>query len=236
MTYQYARFTFAGVELDGFKSDDGEYFLNQTQVGLLIEKDDNSFLRWIEAKSTVKKYGVIETIAFRIPGENSWKLVKTDWATKYLFHWFKKDCELAETLLNNLVKSSFDVMIENAIKPVTGEVVARLMNQGVEWESSREFTKSIHSSFQNSAIVKGHPASSVHDRITKLVSGFTAQEARESLALIGINPTIGLDYQQDSEILRLIGCIKLRYSGLKAGTWTEQVDRAYEMVTGRKAN
>lgn len=55
-------------------------------------------------------------------------------------------------------------------------------------------------------------------------------------ALIGINPTIGLDYQQDSEILRLIGCIKLRYSGLKAGTWTEQVDRAYEMVTGRKAN
>lgn len=111
-------------------------------------KDRSSFPQWIEAKSTVKEYGVIETIAFRIPGENSWKLVKTDWAVEYLLHWNGKDCKEAKTLLSSLVKSSFNVMIENAIKPVTGEVVARLMNQGVEWENSREFTKSIHSSFQ----------------------------------------------------------------------------------------
>jgi len=236
MTYQITEFTFAGLTLTGFKSVDGHYYLNQTQIGALIGKDDKSFSRWSRSKQITKKYGDIEIIPYAIPGENHWKIVETQWASKYLLHWIKNGDERAEELMDALTESSFNVMIENSIAPIEAEKVSELTGSvPLMWGESREFTKQIHMPFQNSCIAKGHPAAKVHDLITTLVSGKTAEQARKQLELVNGDELIGLNHQSNPEILRTIGAVKLRYAGLKAGTWEEQVKRAYEMVTGIKA-
>lgn len=226
----HTSFQFAGMMIDGFKMD-GEYFLSQTQISKMIGKDDNSFLRWINSVHSKKKYGEVKPIRLSIPGQNHWKVFKTEWAVKYLLHWTAKGEDAALELVEQLTKASFDVMIENSIKPIEAEKVNELIpSYSPSWKLSREYSKSIHAAFVQACKQKGHPGAQVHDYITMLVCGQTASDARENNPLIGEDETIGLDHQPSPEDLETIANIKLRYAGLTKGTWKEQVERAYKSV------
>ena len=95
-----------------------------------------------------------------------------------------------------------------------------------QWQEVRDICRSTHNDFQNACLAKGHSAKAVHDLITKKITGYTAQQARDSLVLIEGDDTIGLNHQPSPLQLEQIAKAKRLYTTYRKGSWTEQVLRA----------
>lgn len=96
-----------------------------------------------------------------------------------------------------------------------------------DWLSSRQDCRSVHASFNNFCQLMKYPANHVHDRLTTHIFGQTKRQALASNNLIGFDPTIGLDYQEDIDGLQQVARMKVKLQGYRKGTWMERVDRAY---------
>jgi hypothetical protein len=95
------------------------------------------------------------------------------------------------------------------------------------WQEVREMARVSHSAFQNSCKRYGYNASAVHDAMTVLIFGDTAEQARaKALVEDTLDPEIGLNHQEDILKMRLLYQTKLKFSNLLKGTWQEKVERA----------
>lgn len=102
----------------------------------------------------------------------------------------------------------------------------------LEWHIVREYARGVHSGFKNACYEKLHPGNLVHDYMTVLIFGDTAEAARMK-ALVDSNdpPEIGLNHQEDIKGMRLLAKAKVKYTNKKTGTWQQQVEWAVRAAT-----
>ncbi len=95
------------------------------------------------------------------------------------------------------------------------------------WREVRDETKAGHQEFVRACRAKRHPGAKVHDLITKLITGYTADEARQ-LPLVDpeTDETIGLNHQPSDGQLAQIALAKQLYCGYTKGSWQDQCRRA----------
>lgn len=97
------------------------------------------------------------------------------------------------------------------------------------WKDARQFTISLQLSFQNACLAKRHPAPQVHDLITKLLTGYSAADARRMPLVDETSAkSIGLNHQPNPQELANIAMAKANYIRYRKGTWQEQVLRAVD--------
>lgn len=98
-----------------------------------------------------------------------------------------------------------------------------------EWQSTRSMARIAHLGFADACIKKHHPGNLVHDHMTVLIFGDTAEAARMKALVaddIDLDPTIGLNHQRDIDGMRKLANAKAKYTRMTKGTWQEQVERA----------
>lgn len=95
------------------------------------------------------------------------------------------------------------------------------------WRASRLDTMSVHGSFQAACMANKYPAVHVHNLITKLVTGYTATEARK-LPLVDGEEDIALNHQPNAQELLTIAQVKLAFSAMAKADecWKDRVYRA----------
>lgn len=118
------------------------------------------------------------------------------------------------------VKKAYIQSLKDAVNQVSQSPVVGILTS---WGESREWTKLAHSGFQKACIMNRFPAARVHDEITKRITGYTKKKALSELALVGGDPSIGLNHQPTPEQLDQIGWAKYHFSNLLAGSWEERV-------------
>jgi len=97
------------------------------------------------------------------------------------------------------------------------------------WHEARQLTISVHSNFVNAYMLKKHSGSQVHDLITKLITGYSASDARKMpLVEEGSDATVGLNHVISDQNLAWIAQAKANYCRYKKGTWQEQCLRAVD--------
>lgn len=142
---------------------------------------------------------------------------------------------MAGELLEALAGESLDVRSMRAFDNLTPAAydakVEKTESQLEAWMKARLNTMNVHQTFCLAYKAKKHPGAKVHDRITKLINGQTAAEAREGqLVTEELDPTIGLNYVNETTRLQAIALAKLEYAKLIAGSWEDQAQRAVNSV------
>jgi hypothetical protein len=138
--------------------------------------------------------------------------------------------DLCEAMLD----AGFHVFFYTLAGRSKDETVDKAQNLLGSWQDARQFTISLQTSFQNACLAKRHPAPHVHDLITKLLTGYSAADAR-LMPLVDEtrDKTIGLNHQPNPQELENIALAKANYIRYRKGTWQEQVLRAVD-ATGYK--
>lgn len=103
-----------------------------------------------------------------------------------------------------------------------------------QWLESRDDARGNHMAFQNACLVNRIPAPLAHDRITKAITGKTAEEHRQ-LPIVAGTEDVGLNHvpEVSHEDLVKIAMVKDQFSRQKRGkteTWEAMVDRAIAKV------
>lgn len=99
------------------------------------------------------------------------------------------------------------------------------------WVPSRDYSMSMHPWFQQHCVANHYPAAKVHDFMTMLVFGQTAEMARQKpLVIEGMDASIGLNHQESKEGQEIIAKVKRKFCLLHNGTWQEKVTRAVKAV------
>ncbi len=228
--------TIASQTVDCFLSDAQEYLYSLTSAADLLGKADNSALRWLNSDSfKALPGGDFQPYRYK-EGNITYSLVPSWVIIKYLSHHaIRNGNELAMVLLEALAMESLDVRSMRAFDNLTPATydskVAETESYIQRWMDTRKFSKSIHTSFSTAAKHKKHPANLVHDKITELVNGMTAAEARQGqLVDAKLDPTIGLNYVGNINKLQIIALAKMEYAGLRAGGWEQQAERAVKIA------
>lgn len=142
--------------------------------------------------------------------------------------------EYVDIIVNSLAKTKLAAV--NIMKVLDGSTFAQLAIKSTgnykdvdqQWLEYRQANKDIHAAFQNHCHSNLLPGGHVHDAMTQLVFGQTASEARSCNELVGLEPDCGLDYQSNSEGMKLIARMKLKFCTYRTGTWQQRVIKAYE--------
>jgi hypothetical protein len=238
--------TIGSVTVLAFMDAQGLYYLNSSQVGLLLELSHNALRNFILKTSLGKTspyltYGEMKMryskgssltdpwnpTTLAISENQRYRVIPVKHVVDFIRFWDKNGNQKASDLTDSLMHESLQIRCESVFVGVSPNV-KEILEQTNHWLAGRGANKSVHAAFHSHCMSESLPVNHVHDRITKLVFGQTANQARSQNILVGEDPTIGLDYQADVEGQLLIARVKLKYMGLKKGTWQERVDRAYE--------
>ena len=96
-----------------------------------------------------------------------------------------------------------------------------------EWFTVRDNARQVHKFFQSECKRHHYPAHKVHDLLTLGIFGNTAEAARmKDLVSDDLDPTVGLNHQEDIFGMRILALAKDKFAGYRKGTWQEKVKRA----------
>jgi hypothetical protein len=223
------------------KKESEEYYYSLSSVAELVAKPASSPSEFLTSKAFKTKYGKPFT-----PSEFSdetgarYKLLPCDVALEYLMYWCQKGDKLAGTIVLALAKESLELRAKNAFGTLTQESVAESFQKTNDKliTDLRVDAKAQHNIFQRACYGSKMNPSLVHDRITKLVFGYTAKEARELPMTdlpddVWLNEAIGINHEhtKDPVLMQQYRDIKTKiFSYRKEKTWEEKVDRAYREV------
>ena len=99
------------------------------------------------------------------------------------------------------------------------------------WLPSRETSASMQPWFQQYCIANRYPAWKVHNYMTMLIFGQTAEMARQKPIVIdGMDESIGLNHQESPEGQEILARVKRKFCLLHNGSWEEKVSRAVKAV------
>lgn len=133
----------------------------------------------------------------------------------------------AENLLDDLAGLSLQQLFHDAFELEFG--IESRQKFLLEWQGVRQRLRDVHGGMQQAALRRGHPASKVHDLMTVLIFGDTAEAARmKQLVDPEADVTIGLNHQEEIAGMNQLIQAKKNYAYMKnlEGTWQEQVQRA----------
>jgi hypothetical protein len=237
--------TIGSVTVLAFMDAEGLYYLNSTQVGSMLELGHNALRNFILKTSLGKTslcltYGEMKVryskgcsltdpwnpTTLAISDNQRYRVIPVKNVVDFIRFWDKSGNQKASDLTDSLMHESLQIRCESVFVGVSPNV-KEILRQTNEWLIGRGANKSVHAAFHSHCMGEGLPVNHVHDRITKHVFGQTANQARSNNILVGEDPAIGLDYQADADGQLLIARVKLKYMGLRKGSWQERVDRAY---------
>lgn len=224
---------------DVFISDEtNEYFYSLTSIAALIEKPDNSALRFLGSKA----FKAIQGEGFQpytfVEGNKTYKLLPCNVSSAYLMYWCTKGNGNAAQVVSALMQESLELRAAKAFGQLTVEKVVQTQEKTNEYlaTKSRREAKDEHCSFQRSCWQLGFVPSTVHDYLTKLVFGYSAKEARELPEVdysdsIWEDSEIGINHHEEPILMELYRSIKRRSISYRKGTYVDRINRAYLELT-----
>jgi len=237
--------------VSAFMDAQGKYYLNVYQVENLIELGRYSFLTYLTetraastdhvlrenagfknvkelraawAKGLISDHGVfsVETETGQI-----YRALELDLVTDFILDQAYKRNSIAQTLAKALTKESLQIRCEASFIGVSPNILS-IQQQTNNWLLSRKIVETTQPVFQQSCVHNKYPANHVHDYLTSLVFGQTAQQAILNNPLVGDDENCGLDHQQEAEKLELVAHMKMKFAGYRSGSYKEKLDRAYK--------
>lgn len=135
----------------------------------------------------------------------------------------------ADNLIDDLAGLSLQELFSDAFVDLQFESKDRqaYAKDNFTWHDNRDDARYSHPWFQEACKRRKYPADKVHDLMTVLLFGDTAEMARKKpLVDESLDPTIGLNHQEDKERMALLARAKRLFAGYRKGTWQEKVKRA----------
>ena len=218
-----------------------EYYYSLTSVAELINKPPLSPFQYLNSRAfkAIQPEG-FNPFQFSDETGAKYKLLPCEIALEYLMYWCQKGDKLAGTIVFALAKESLELRAEKAFDSLTLESVVKAQEKTdyALLTALRMNAKDLHNTFQRACYGSNMNPSAVHDRITKLVFGYTAKEARELPMIdlpddIWLNEAIGINHEhtKDPVLMQQYRDVKSKIFSYRKGSWEEKVDRAYQEVT-----
>lgn len=224
-----AEITIAGHKVEVFQLPNGEYVMSQTQASEVVGKHRNQVLRFLDSidpealpSQSFKCYTVATTDT-----KTPIQAIPLDVVSHYWLEQSFKGNKYAQALTKACMQETLERRADAAFNAIKAEAQyeARTAWNYDQWVKSRTFSKCSHDAFQRACYDFGFRPSDVHDELTKLVTGMTANQHRQ-LELVGNDPTIGLDYVKDAHQLAVLAQAKLNFGLQRKGTLRERCERA----------
>lgn len=208
--------TFPGLKVV-IENESGEVYASIRAVARLIDKHDVYVRRYLQSRfQTATKSALVETEIITAQGLRSATLLPLDLISDIVFE-YKPD----------LYKQAAKVGLKTYFYDLAGfqaDKIGKFVKG--EWERRRRDSREVHVVFVNACKIKRHSGFQVHNLITLLTVGRTAEDSRK-LPLVGDNPEVGLDHFQDAEELAVVTEAKFLYSTYTGnGDWRKQCKRA----------
>lgn len=149
----------------------------------------------------------------------------------------QKGSSKATALLVALAIESFKSRLDRAFGKKEEKIETQLdaeftfnYNKAYTWLEARQISRNTHREFQKECLRRHYPAALVHDTITLAIFGDTAEAARlKQLVYDDLDPSIGLNHQEDIDKLIVLARVKVKFSNLVKGDWQDKVNRAVSL-------
>ena len=218
--------------------ESGEYFYSLSSVGELIAKPASSPSEFLTSRAFKASYSKPFTPSeFSDETGAKYKLLSCDVALEYLMYWCQKGDKKASTIIFALAKESLELRARKAFGTLTPDSIIEVQQKTDDQllTELRIDAKALHNLFQRACYGSKMSPSTVHDKITKLVFGYTAKEARglpmtELTDEVWLNEAIGINHEhtKDKALMQVYRDVKTKMFSYKKGNWEEKVDRAYQ--------
>jgi hypothetical protein len=218
--------------------ESGEYFYSLTSVADLIGKPPFSPSQFLASRAFKASHPEgFNPSQFSDETGATYKLLPCYIASSYLMYWCTKGDKLAASIVSSLMNESLELRARKAFNTLTVEEVEKVQQKTDDdlITELRVDAKSLHNLFQRACYSSNMNPSLVHDRITKLVFGYTAKEARELPMTdlkdeVWLNEAIGINHEhtKDKALMQIYRDVKTKIFSYRKGTWEEKVDRAYQ--------
>ena len=222
------------------------YYININQGGNLIGKLGNAVNNYISSMLVAGSFDGIPQMSYKdarlamangsnrsgIPIFNvisdnlKYRVIPIDVLYGFIRYWDKKGNQKASDLIDAFGRESLQIRCEAAFVGVSPNVV-EIQKASDHWLMSRGMNKSVHGAFTTFCANSKLPGRHIHELMTKLVFDQTKRQAIANNQLIGEDATIGLDYQASDEGQLVIARMKVKFIGLRKGTWQERVNRCF---------
>lgn len=213
--------------------ESGHYFYSLTSVAALIGKSESSARSFLTSKAFKALHGGDFQPAVFTAENLKYILLPCDVAFAYLINWVAKGSQEALIIVKALGSESLEIRAAKAFQELTPTKV-----DTIQWKTNQRIM-SIHELNEyrkgiGKAWLDKFAGGKIHDRLTMLVFGQTASEAILANPLVDGRPTVGLNHQEDPELMEILIACKVESLRYKKGTHEEMVDRAYETVMKRR--
>lgn len=223
-------------QFDGYKLENNEYAVSQNGLAAIVNKSEITVRRFIASetlKPLLKPTSFIrqDTQAILNNGKViSFTALSLDIAYQYLIGQLRNGNDIAFNIITALGESSLENKLRESFGDVTltKETLVEREREIISRLEGRKITRDCHSIFIDGCVARKLPAPRVHDFITKMITGWTAGEAKVEgeLSSDDDNPNIGLNYQPDGEQLAWVARAKMKVISYRKGTWQERCLRA----------
>jgi len=221
-------------EFDCFKSESGEYFLSQTQIGKAVNITEGAVRKYFNKR-------IVSTFSLFDQEKHTTVILRTlDEVSSYFIYQSQKGNKSGQLIISLLVNESLKLRAEKAFGTLTLETLSDVhkLTDDALITALRINAKDAHNTFQRACYGSKMNPSAVHDRVTKLVFGYTAKEARELPMTnleddVWLNQAIGINHEhtKDRALMQTYRDVKNKIFSYRKGTWEEKVDRAYREAT-----
>lgn len=233
MSVQRAVIMLGEIELDVFQMSDGGYQLSEEGTARAAGKPDNSVLRFRRSDSPqALPYKNFTPYKAPVQGERTringipFELAVAYWTKEAMTGNLQAIALLAACAVEALERRADKAFaVERSEDSHNVQFADRLLR----WQGVRQRLRDVHGGMQQAALRRKHPAAQVHDYLTVLIFGDTAEAARmKQLVDPEADVTIGLNHQEEIAGMNKLIQAKKNYANLRKleGTWQEQVEKA----------
>ena len=233
MSVQRAVIMLGEIELDVFQMPDGSYQLSETGCEKAANKGERSIRDFLRGKSPqALPYKGFNAGKLSVWGEPMkingipFELAVAYWTKEAMIGNLQAIALLAACAVEALERRADKAFaVERSEDSRNIQFADRLLR----WQGVRQRLRDVHGGMQQAALRRKHPAAQVHDYLTVLIFGDTAEAARmKQLVDPEADVTIGLNHQEEIAGMNKLIQAKKNYANLRKleGTWQEQVEKA----------
>ena len=215
-----------------------DYFYSLTSIAELVSKPPFSPSQFLASRAFKASHPEgFNPSQFSDETGATYKLLSCEVALEYLMYWCQKGDKKASTIIFALAKESLELRARKAFGTLTPNSIIQVQQKTDDQliTELRIDAKALHNLFQRACYGSSMSPSAVHDKITKLVFGYTAKEARELPMTeltdeVWLNKAIGINHEhtKDKALMQVYRDVKTKMFSYKKGSWEEKVDRAYQ--------
>lgn len=244
VTVQRAVIKVGNLELDVFRLPDKSYRLSESGCENAIKTSERSFRNWLRSKSVY----ALPHKGFN-PGDHKLKVLDEPMlingvpfkiATSFWAQKAENSNKFAIALLAGFTVEGLNRRADIAFEVAKseGQYNEELADFLERWYPVRDDLREAHTPFMSACRERKHHGWKVHDAMTLLIWGETAAVARmKKIIAEDLDPTIGLNHQEDIGKMRILTAAKWIYARFtrKSESWEDQVQRAVSTAQARLA-